>query len=139
MAYSTSKAALLQLSRSIACELGPKGIRCNTISPGVVLSQYVYSVTLLIPFLFLFFSYYHRPHNASNAPTLNFCASSMTKDTFEEHPDVLVTLCSQNPLGRIANLDEVRGAALFLGSDASSFCTGSKCVLSCFLSWRLVH
>jgi len=87
-AYNASKGAVLQLSRSIACELGSKGIRCNTISPG-----YVYS--------------------------------DMTKEVYTNMPD----LVQQSPLGRIANLDEMRGVALFLGSDASTFCTGSNLVI----------
>ena len=33
-AYSASKAALLMLVRQMACEWGPDGIRCNTVSPG---------------------------------------------------------------------------------------------------------
>ncbi|KAI0703269.1 sorbose reductase sou1 [Earliella scabrosa] len=34
--YNTSKSAVLQLARSMACELGPKKIRVNTISPGYI-------------------------------------------------------------------------------------------------------
>jgi NAD(P)-dependent dehydrogenase (short-subunit alcohol dehydrogenase family) len=33
-AYSASKAALVMLVRQMACEWGPDGIRCNTVSPG---------------------------------------------------------------------------------------------------------
>jgi NAD(P)-dependent dehydrogenase (short-subunit alcohol dehydrogenase family) len=33
-AYSASKAALVMLMRQLACEFGPDGIRCNTVSPG---------------------------------------------------------------------------------------------------------
>lgn len=32
--YAASKAAMLRLSRTLAVELGPAGIRCNTLSPG---------------------------------------------------------------------------------------------------------
>ena len=35
-AYSASKAAILMLSRQLAYEWGPKGIRSNTLSPGLV-------------------------------------------------------------------------------------------------------
>lgn len=34
-AYSASKAAVEALSQTLAVELGPKGIRCNVVSPGV--------------------------------------------------------------------------------------------------------
>jgi NAD(P)-dependent dehydrogenase (short-subunit alcohol dehydrogenase family) len=34
LAYSASKSAIIQMARSMACELGPKGIRVNSISPG---------------------------------------------------------------------------------------------------------
>ena len=34
--YNTSKSAVLQMARSMACELGPKNIRVNTISPGYI-------------------------------------------------------------------------------------------------------
>jgi len=33
-AYSASKAALVMLIQQMACEWGPDGIRCNTVSPG---------------------------------------------------------------------------------------------------------
>ncbi|MBY4213564.1 SDR family oxidoreductase [Rhodococcus fascians] len=35
-AYVTSKAAVLGLTRSIAVDYGPSGIRCNTVSPGSI-------------------------------------------------------------------------------------------------------
>ena len=35
-AYSASKAGLIALTRSLAKELGPSGVRCNCIAPGVI-------------------------------------------------------------------------------------------------------
>jgi NAD(P)-dependent dehydrogenase (short-subunit alcohol dehydrogenase family) len=37
-AYSASKAAIIQLTRSIAASHGRRGIRCNTVSPGLVMT-----------------------------------------------------------------------------------------------------
>ncbi len=37
-AYAASKAAIIQLSRSIAASHGRRGIRCNTVSPGLVMT-----------------------------------------------------------------------------------------------------
>ncbi|KAI0371732.1 sorbose reductase sou1 [Pilatotrama ljubarskyi] len=34
VSYNTSKSAVLQMGRSMACELGPRRIRVNTLSPG---------------------------------------------------------------------------------------------------------
>jgi NAD(P)-dependent dehydrogenase (short-subunit alcohol dehydrogenase family) len=37
-AYAASKAAVIQLTRSIATSHGRRGIRCNTVSPGLVMT-----------------------------------------------------------------------------------------------------
>ena len=34
VSYNSSKSAVLQMGRSMACELGPRRIRVNTLSPG---------------------------------------------------------------------------------------------------------
>ncbi|KAJ7077186.1 hypothetical protein C8R44DRAFT_826318 [Mycena epipterygia] len=86
--YNTSKSAVLQMARSMACELAPKGIRVNTISPG-----YTYT--------------------------------SMLQKAFEINPHMESELGDQNPMGRFGRPDELRGVALWLASDASTFCTGS--------------
>jgi NAD(P)-dependent dehydrogenase (short-subunit alcohol dehydrogenase family) len=39
--YSAAKAGLLELTRSVAIEAGPYGIRCNAIAPGLVESKFV--------------------------------------------------------------------------------------------------
>lgn len=40
-AYQVSKAAVVSLSRSLALQLGPEGIRCNTVCPGAVLTPMI--------------------------------------------------------------------------------------------------
>lgn len=37
-AYAATKAALIQLTRSIATAYGPKGVRCNAVAPGLILT-----------------------------------------------------------------------------------------------------
>ncbi|KAJ7182500.1 hypothetical protein C8R43DRAFT_1116137 [Mycena crocata] len=83
-AYNTSKAAVLQMGRSMACELAPIGIRVNTISPGYISTDMIRSELLQKP-----------------------------------------SLSAQNPMDRFGHTDELRGVALWLASDASTFCTGS--------------
>lgn len=49
VAYSASKAAILAGVKSIAIELAPKGIRCNTILPGVVQTELIENLFNSIP------------------------------------------------------------------------------------------
>jgi len=39
--YSASKAALHSLTRTVATELGPQGIRCNSVAPGLVWTRFM--------------------------------------------------------------------------------------------------
>jgi NAD(P)-dependent dehydrogenase (short-subunit alcohol dehydrogenase family) len=38
-AYAASKAAIDSLTRSVATQYGKKGVRCNTVAPGMILSE----------------------------------------------------------------------------------------------------
>jgi NAD(P)-dependent dehydrogenase (short-subunit alcohol dehydrogenase family) len=83
--YNSAKAAVIQLSKSLAMEWAGRGIRVNSISPG-------YTATPMNT----------RPEVAEQV------------QQFE----------SDTPLGRMANVDELVGPAIFLLADAASFCTG---------------
>jgi NAD(P)-dependent dehydrogenase (short-subunit alcohol dehydrogenase family) len=83
--YNASKAAVMHLSKSLAMEWAPRGIRVNSISPG-------YTATPMN----------RRPEVAEQVKQ------------FE----------ADTPLGRMATVDELVGPAVFLLSDAASFCTG---------------
>ena len=83
--YNASKAGVIHLSKSLAMEWAPRGIRVNTISPG-------YTATPMNT----------RPEVAEQV-------KQFERDT---------------PLGRMAAPEEMIGPAVFLLSDAASFCTG---------------
>ncbi|MEO9966999.1 MAG: glucose 1-dehydrogenase [Reichenbachiella sp.] len=84
--YSVSKAALISLTKVMAKEMGPQGIRANVICPGLIKTKF------------------------SEALWAN---DELTK-RFVKHL----------PLRRIGESDEISGLALFLASEASSYCTG---------------
>jgi NAD(P)-dependent dehydrogenase (short-subunit alcohol dehydrogenase family) len=88
--YNSSKAALVQLTKSLAAEWAPLGVRVNTLSPG-----------------------YTRTEMA-DAPRTREAQPIWTRDT---------------PMGRMAEVDELQGAAVFLASDASSYVTGHDLVV----------
>lgn len=109
VAYSSSKAAVIQMARSLACELGPRGIRVNSLSPGYIISRQVRVCRLIASTYILFYR--------------------MTSTYLDAHPGLLQQWSALNPLGRIGRPDELRGVVTWLASDASSFCTGSECVI----------
>jgi NAD(P)-dependent dehydrogenase (short-subunit alcohol dehydrogenase family) len=86
-AYSASKAALIGMTRVLARELGPRGIRVNAIAPGLVRTDFA---RVLV-----------------------------------ETPELRQRFTAASALGRVAEPDEIAGAAVFLASDAASFVTAS--------------
>jgi len=58
----------------------------------------------------------------------NVVAPGMTKTGFSQplwgNPDILKAVTSRNPMGRIADPEEMVGAVIYLASDASSYVTG---------------
>ena len=89
--YSTSKAAIIMLTKVLAAELAVDNIQVNAIAPGFIRTRF--SAALW------------------QNPVLNRAIERAT------------------PAGRIAEADEVTGAALYLAADASGFCTGSVLVV----------
>jgi NAD(P)-dependent dehydrogenase (short-subunit alcohol dehydrogenase family) len=98
--YSAAKAALIHLTRCIAVEVGEKGIRVNTISPGPIAT-----------------GAFRKgggtdPDEADHSIEI---ASVAIAD---------VVLPRYQPLQRVGTMDDVAWAALFLASDASRFVSG---------------
>jgi NAD(P)-dependent dehydrogenase (short-subunit alcohol dehydrogenase family) len=94
-AYKMSKAALLSLAQSLATELGPQGIRVNTVAPG-----YIWADALREGF----------GHWAEQRGVT-------VQDIYDE---IAATL----DLGRLPEPDEIADVVLFLVSDMSRAVTG---------------
>jgi NAD(P)-dependent dehydrogenase (short-subunit alcohol dehydrogenase family) len=95
--YNASKAGVIHLSKSLAMEWAPHGIRVNALSPG----------------------YTSTPMNTR--PEVAEQVRQFEHDT---------------PLGRMAAPEEMVGPAVFLLSDAASFCTGVDLVVDGgFVCW----
>lgn len=99
--YSAAKAALIHLTRCVAVEVGEKGIRVNTISPGPIAT-----------------GAFRKgggtdPDEADRSIQI---ASAAIAD---------VVLPRYQPLQRVGTMDDVALAALFLASDASKFVSGT--------------
>jgi 3-oxoacyl-[acyl-carrier protein] reductase len=91
-----SKAALVALTRVLATELGPKGVRVNAIAPGFILSHM--SARLVL---------------------------GSDDDLDETKLQALVEQArSRTPLGVEGRPEDVAHAVLYLASDASRYVTG---------------
>jgi NAD(P)-dependent dehydrogenase (short-subunit alcohol dehydrogenase family) len=92
--YAASKAAVISITRSAALALARSRIRVNAIAPGMMDTEMLDKVQSSFS-------------NTTNSAELGQPPSR-----------------SSIPLGRIAQPDEVAGAAIFLASDAGSYITG---------------
>lgn len=100
--YKLSKGALAHLSSSLATELGPRGIRVNSIAP-----SYIYEDV--------------------NKAYFDWIAS----ETGRTHDEVYAEKAAPTDLKRLATPDEVARAALFLASDLASAVTGQILNVDC--------
>jgi NAD(P)-dependent dehydrogenase (short-subunit alcohol dehydrogenase family) len=89
--YGAAKAAVVNLTKSVAMEWAPRGVRVNALCPG-------------------------------------WTATDLNRALWENE-DVSRQMTSTIPLGRWGRADEMAGAAVFLGSDASSYVTGQAIVV----------
>jgi NAD(P)-dependent dehydrogenase (short-subunit alcohol dehydrogenase family) len=97
--YALTKAAILSLSKTLSIEFGPKGIRCNTVSPGPTLT----------------------PALGQFIETLSTQLGLDPADGM----DHFVTVMRKLPLGRVNMPEDVAEVVLFLASDRARQVTGA--------------
>jgi NAD(P)-dependent dehydrogenase (short-subunit alcohol dehydrogenase family) len=100
--YKLSKGALEHLASSLATELGPRGIRVNSVAP-----SYIYEDV--------------------NRGYFDFLAAVEGKT----HEEVYAEKAAPTDLKRLASAEEVARATLFLASDLASAVTGQMLTVDC--------
>jgi 3-oxoacyl-[acyl-carrier protein] reductase len=95
-AYAITKAAVLQLTRTMAVEVGRRGVRVNAVAPGFVPTG-------------MTARYYRRPDG------------TIDEDLREQ---VLAPMRRFAPLGRVGTPADIAYCVLYLASDAAGFLTG---------------
>jgi NAD(P)-dependent dehydrogenase (short-subunit alcohol dehydrogenase family) len=100
--YKLSKGALEHLASSLATELGPRGIRVNSVAP-----SYIYEDV--------------------NRGYFDFLAAVEGKT----HEEIYADKAAPTDLKRLASSEEVARAALFLASDLASAVTGQMLTVDC--------
>jgi meso-butanediol dehydrogenase/(S,S)-butanediol dehydrogenase/diacetyl reductase len=98
--YGASKAGLIHLTKAVALDYGPHGIRCNALCPGATRTEMF-------------------------EDTLNKIAESKGIDI----ETLLRQFSAPIPLRRVSTPSEMAGACAFLASDDSSFVTGAVLVV----------
>ena len=94
--YGMTKAGVIQLTRTVAAELGPRGVRANAVAPGFVESPMTSRA-------------WTNPDGTVNE---------------EARAQALSAMGARAPLGRTGTTQDIAWSMLFLASDASSFMTG---------------
>jgi len=95
-AYGMAKAAVVQLTRVLAVEMGPQGVRVNAVAPGFV---------------------------ETGMTSRHFTGADGTVD--EPHRTAVLEAVSRTtPLRTVGRPEDVAHAVLYLASDASRFVTG---------------
>jgi len=98
--YSTTKAAVIGLTKSVAADYVTTGVRCNAICPGTVAS-----------------------------PSLRQRIETQARDSGQSVDDVSKAFAARQPMGRLGVPEEIAALALYLASDESAFTTGATHVI----------
>jgi 3-oxoacyl-[acyl-carrier protein] reductase len=94
--YGLTKAAVIHLTRIVATELGPKGVRANSVAPGFI---------------------------ETPMTKRNWTSADGTVDE-AKRTELLAVRGDQSPLGITGQPEDIAYAMLYLAADASKFMTG---------------
>jgi len=94
-AYGTTKAAVIGLTKAVAADFITKGIRCNAICPGTIVS-----------------------------PSFEERVQAVATQTGRPLDQVRENFIARQPMARLGSAEEVASLAVFLASDESSYITG---------------
>jgi 2-keto-3-deoxy-L-fuconate dehydrogenase len=99
-AYCASKAAVIGLTKSVAADFVTQRIRCNAICPGTV-----------------------------ESPSLQQRIIEQARREGRQQDEVYAAFTARQPMGRLGTPQEIAQLALYLGSDASAFTTGTTQII----------
>ena len=99
-AYCASKGAVIGLTRAVAADFVSQNIRCNAICPGTV-----------------------------DSPSLRQRITEQALREQRSEAEVYAAFVSRQPMGRIGSAQEIAQLALYLGSSASGFTTGTTQII----------
>jgi 2-keto-3-deoxy-L-fuconate dehydrogenase len=94
-AYGATKAAVIGLTKAVAADFITRGIRCNAICPGTIVS-----------------------------PSFEERVKAVSQKTGKPLEQVRADFIARQPMARLGTAEEVAALAVFLASDESSYITG---------------
>lgn len=98
--YGTTKAAVVGLTKSVAADYVARGIRCNAICPGTVMS-----------------------------PSLQERIQAQAQASGRTLAEVEAGFVERQPMGRLGRAEEIAALAVYLASDESAFTTGTAQII----------
>jgi len=93
--YGATKAAVIGLTKAVAADFITKGIRCNAICPGTIVS-----------------------------PSFEQRVVAVAEQTGKPLAEVRQNFIARQPMGRLGTAEEVAALAVFLASDDAGYITG---------------